>query len=340
MIFDPLPHQFDIFLCSMDPRFGVTKLDALNYCYYYQNAQSVVGTLKLLRVDLQCYRLLQAMETRCNLRTWNWQRILGSKIRPEDVMTFSDAKKEWANVRAIHNATLIFHRRKRKLDALLKRHMRRWYKRVVLPRKKIGQIVAHKDGKEDRIFDVYYDEKKHPFWVAAFSNLFGGKDEEGRVIMNVNEIGTSQDAIGAFCDFMRNGNSKVINNVFYDAAREGCGSEMLDQMVIIGRLWDNPEFADKADSMLSDYINDTLNREKINKDKRLTLFVEKDFLMAKAAWEGIFDTSKKRLKLASQLEMPDRRHNAFRKCETVEQLIAYLGMIRGRKKNLTSSSSF
>ena len=255
-------------------------------------------------------------------------------------MTFSDAKKEWANVHAIYNATLIFHRRKRKLDALLKRHMRRWYKRVVLPRKKVGQIVARKDGKEDRVYDVYYDEKKHPFWVAAFSNLFGGKDEEGRVIMNVNEIGTSQEAIGAFCDFMRNGNSKVINNVFYDAAKEGRGSEMLDQMVIIGRLWDNPDFAEKADSMLSDYINETLNREKINKDKRLTLFVEKDFLMAKAAWEGIFDTSQKRLQLASQLGMPDRRHNAFRKCETIDQLIAYLDMIRGRKKNLTTSSSF
>ena len=82
MIFDPLPHQFDIFLCSVDPRFGVVKLDAFNYCYYYQHDKSVVGTLKLLRVDLQCYRLLQAVERKCNLRTWNWQRILGSKIRP------------------------------------------------------------------------------------------------------------------------------------------------------------------------------------------------------------------------------------------------------------------
>ena len=102
---------------------------------------------------------------------------------------------------------------------------------------------------------------------------------------------------------------------------------------MIGRLWDNPEFADRADSILEEYIEHTLYRTDIGKDQRLALFVERDILKARAAWEGVFDTSEKRLNLAIQLKMPDTRHNAFRRCETIDQLVAYLDMLCGRKKN-------
>jgi hypothetical protein len=287
---------------------------ALFNSYYHYGNQFV----KALQANPHCF--LQTIEKRHNLRYWHWQQIL-RKIPPEKL-----------NGRMIYNTAMIFHRQKLKLDTMLRHYARQWYKRTILPRKKVGQIVARKDGKEDRIYNVHYDEKRHPFWTSAFSGLFGGgKDDDGRLIMAVDDIGTSQEAIGAYCDHVRDPGSKVVESVFYEAAIHGRGSQILDHMVIIGRLWDNPKFADTADSMLSDYIDDTLYRKDINKDERLSLFVKKDILKARAVWEGIFNTGEKRLALAVQL-MPSKRFGAFRRCETVDQLVDYLDMLRRTRR--------
>ena len=339
-----LPDQLGIALWNMDPELPrvttpdeVMDYSSLHSRFRYKNSvtRCVIKTILKLQENLPWARFLQLIEDQHRLKASHWRRLLIDKLSMENVgiSLIDDSASE--NVRILHDVAKIFHHQKTKLDVWLARQMRRWYVRTVLPRKKTGQVVARKEGKEDRIYGVHYDEKKHPFWASAFSSLFGGKDEEGRVIMRVEEIGTSQEAIGAYCEHLRDPKTHVMDYVFYEAERGGGGrgSEMLEQMAVIGRLWDNPVFADRAESILEEYIEHTLYRTDIGKDQRLALFLERDILKARAAWEGVFDTSEKRLALAVQLKMPDTRHSAFRRCETIDQLVAYLDMLRGRKKN-------
>lgn len=186
---------------------------------------------------------------------------------------------------------------------------------------------------------IHYDEKRHPFWASAFADTFGGgKDAEGRLIMKVNEIGTSQEAIGAYCEHLRDKQRglTIMEAIFSEAAQRSPqeGREALDHMSVIGALWDNPDFAAAADSILSNYVDITLYRTEIPKDRRLEEFITRNQPTARVVWEGIFDSRAKREALAVQLEMPIKRWGAFRRCETIDDLAHYLQMLRGRKDPL------
>jgi len=309
--------------------------------HYFPFRSNIVETILRLQLNRSLALFLKNIETKHDLKAWHWQRILRTRIQREDCIRREETM-ERRHLLAIRGATRLFIRHKARLVAWLRPRMRRWHARVILPRQKTGHIIAR--NLVDRIYEIHYDEKKHPFWSSAFSDAFGGgKDAEGRLIMDVNEIGTSQEAIGAYCEHMRDScrGLLIMDAVFYDACRRSSkeGSEALDHMATIGRLWDNPEFAMAADSMLSDYIDATLYRTEISKDQRLEMFVTVDKLKARAAWEGIFDSSDKRQALAANLDMPAKRWGAFRRCETVDALVAYLQMLRRSKNNQELPSS-
>lgn len=339
---NPLPNGFYMAFWNMDmalPRFHSPAELYQQRVWYYNILTNSISTLRQIRDNSQLSRLISEIERRDGLTAAHWTRILADRFAQDDFRHYGSSY-EIRHIHAIRRAIKIYRRNKATLDLWLAERMRVWHEKVILPRKKTGQIIARnrKEGKEDRIYEIHYDEKKHPFWLSAFSDLFiGGKDAEGRVVMKVKEIGTSQEAIGAYCEHLRDPiqGRRVMEAVFYEAAQRSPqeGSEALDQMAMIGRLWDNPKFAEMADSMLSDYIDATLYRTELAKDKRLALFVSDDILKARVAWEGIFNTSEKRETLAVQLNMPNTRRSAFRRCETIQDLIKYVEMVRGRREN-------
>lgn len=169
-----LPYQLILAIWNLDsptlPRIttGQEICRYVSACFYFLPPCNIIGTIRRLQADRPLCAFLGQIERSHGLVARQWACILGQRIRMEDCR-WEDPTMERRHLLAIRSATRLFIRRKAHFLMQLWCRMREWYERVVVPRQKTGQILARnrRDKKEDRVYEIHNDEKRHPFWTSA-----------------------------------------------------------------------------------------------------------------------------------------------------------------------------
>lgn len=196
------------------------------------------------------------------------------------------------------------------------------------------EIIARnsKEKKPDVICRITFHPRLYPYFETAFSGRFPTDIEDGRYIVRVNKLNTSQEAVYIYCQK----NKAELYSYLNRASLEGIDRlEEVIRELQIGQVFMDEIFVNQIGDFFNSYLNETLY--KLNGTtslSRLNLFVSLNPIIAEYIWKTNFNTPLERRKLGSVLSISVRNLGGFIRSETLKDLHTYIEKKMGSNRSI------
>lgn len=225
---------------------------------------------------------------------------------------------------------LMWYRRQRPLFKRFVQRVTERYRSHLVTKEVIARNT--RDHLPDLICPITYHKTMSPYWVSAFSGRFNKDLEDGRFVVRVNRINSSQEAVAIYC----NRDKKMLYDFLTTAAQEGIDRlEAVVRELQIGQVFMDEVFIEKVAGFFNEYLYETLYKlDKTTSLVRLQLFVSSKPVIAEYIWKTNLNTKKKREILGSALSISKRNIGGFVRSETIGELKKYIELKTGSKLSI------
>jgi len=243
---------------------------------------------------------------------------------PYDTLIDKTAEAFLQDVCATIRCRLLFWKRHRHRLVRIRDMILQWYRN----QRKKGVILARnaRDGLPDKILPITYHSTRDAYFITAFSGRYPADMEDGKFVLRVHKLKTSQSAIEVFCASRYNGR-RFIEEYLDQAASVGLErfTQAYEELDVLGNLFMDPVFTEKVNSFLVEYLNQTLYKlNGSNSMTRLQLYLDKSPVIAEYIWKANFSTKEARGVLGTALKISNRNMAGFKNAETVGDLKSFI----------------